>query len=200
MNGSSSQLLIWSSGTLGFWTFGRGRSRQIKLHRHIYQIAFAPFSGLWRGSQAQIWVWLKFFYSIQLSLRKFWFDSTHGSQWLYKNRFKSTHDSKWISEIWFKSTHDCKTFQNFDSNQLTIQNFSEFRFESTHDSMMLSIPSFVWHLLGIQLYCWLGMTFFGASHQVLTSYDLFGLFDLSDSAWRIDLNQLMTQAIPRGLE
>ena len=60
-------------------------------------------------------------YSIQLSLRKFWFGSTHDSQWLYKNWFKSVHDSKWIFEIWFKSAHNSKQI-------------SEIRFKLTHDS------------------------------------------------------------------
>ena len=76
------------------------------------------------------------FDSNHLSLRKFWFDATHDSQWLYRDWFKLAHDSKWISEIWFKSTHDSKifknifiqinsglkkTFQDFDSNQLMTQ-------------------------------------------------------------------------------
>ena len=61
------------------------------------------------------------FYSIQLSLRKFWFDSTQDSQWLYKTWFISTHDSKRMSEIWFISTHNSESFQNFDWNQLTTE-------------------------------------------------------------------------------
>ena len=89
------------------------------------------------------------FYSIQLSLRKYWFwlnlwltvafnnwfKSTHDSKWfsgiwfklthdskgLPEFRFKSTHDSKSFPEFWFKSTHDSKAFQNFDSNHLTTQ-------------------------------------------------------------------------------
>ena len=52
------------------------------------------------------------FDSNQLSIRKFWFDWTHDSQWLYRNWFKSAHDSKWISETWFKSTLDSKSFKN----------------------------------------------------------------------------------------
>ena len=46
------------------------------------------------------------FYSIQLSLRNFWYDSTHDSQRLYKTLVKSTHDPKWISKSLFKSNHD----------------------------------------------------------------------------------------------
>ena len=52
------------------------------------------------------------FDSNQLSLRRFWFDSTHDSQWLNRNWFKSAHDSKWICEIWIKSTDDSKSFKN----------------------------------------------------------------------------------------
>ena len=67
-----------------------------------------------------------FFYSNQLSLRKFWVDSTHDSKWLYKNWFESSHDSKRIFEIWFKSTHDSKSFQIF-------------WFKSTNDSKLFRI-------------------------------------------------------------
>ena len=125
--------------------------------------------GEWPASQAsdwheQTWVWYdSLFYSIQLSLRKFWFDTTHDSQWRYKNWFKSTDDSKWISEILFKSTHDSKKL-------------SESWIESTHDTMMLFIPSFIWPFLGIQLNCWLGDLFW-LSTQVLTSCDLLRVFD-----------------------
>ena len=72
-----------------------------------------------------------------------------------------------------------KAFQNFDLNRLIAKkNYLEYRFESTHDSMILSIPSLLltygvnflkpWHFLGIQLNCWLGMTFSGLSTRVLT--------------------------------
>ena len=62
----------------------------------------------------------KYFFE-SISLRKFWFDSTHDSQWFYRNWFKSAHDSKWISENWFKSIHDRKVSRTF-------------LFKSTHDS------------------------------------------------------------------
>ena len=68
-------------------------------------------------------------------------------------------------KVWFKSTHDSI--------------FSESWIESTHDSMILFFPSFVSHFLGIQLYFWHGMTFFGLSTQGLTSYDLFWAFNSS---------------------
>ena len=72
-----------------------------------------------------------FFYSIHLGLIKFWFDSTHHSQWLYKNWFKSAYDSKWICEIWFNRLTTQKLTENFDSYQPTtqkIQNFDLNRF------------------------------------------------------------------------
>ena len=115
------------------------------------------------------------FDSIQLNLKKFWFDSTHDSQWLYKNWLKSAHDSKSISEIWSKSTYDSKSFQNiliqiisrlkktlrnFDSNWLmTENNRLEYWFESSHDSVIRIncwyfldlfrvFTQFRWHFLG----------------------------------------------------
>ena len=59
------------------------------------------------------------FDSIQLSLKKFWFDSTHDSQWLYKNWFKSARDSIEIDSSLKKLP------EYFDSNQLTTQNTSK---------------------------------------------------------------------------
>ena len=176
------QLLTWWSGTLWFWT-GAKLSDQIT-STYLSNCICAKLRPM-AGSPGSDMGMTQVFYSIQLSLRKFWFDSTHGSQWLYKNRFKSTHDSKWISEIWFKFPFTLAVLTTAKASRIliqinsrTIQNLSEPWLESTHDSMVLSIPIFVWHFLGIHLYCWLGMTFFGLLTQVLTSYDLFWAFRL----------------------
>ena len=84
--------------------------------------------GEWPASQAsdwhqQTWVWYdSLFYSIQLSLRKFWFDTTHDSQWRYRNWFKSTEYSKCISEIFSNQLMtQKKNFQNLELNQLMTQ-------------------------------------------------------------------------------
>ena len=60
--------------------------------------------------------------------------------------------------------------------QIHGKKLSESWFETTQDSMLLFIPSFVWPFLGFQLSCWLGITYFGLSTQMFTSYDLFGVF------------------------
>ena len=113
-----------------------------------------------------------FFYSIQLSLRKFWFDSTHDSQWLSNTWFKSTQDPKRISETSFKSTHDLKSFQKFDSNQLTTQKvFQNIDSNQLMTQWCISLPvsydlfwafnftvDFAWSFLGFPLKCWLRMT------------------------------------------
>ena len=86
---------------------------------------------------------------------------------------------KWIYEVWFQSTHDSKSSQIFYSNQLTTQeNFSESWVESTHDSIMLFIPSFVWHFLGIEPYWWLGWLFW-AFHSSVNFVWPFWAFDSS---------------------
>ena len=143
--------------------------------------------GEWPASQAsdwhqQTWVWYdSLFYSIQLSLRKFWFDTTHDSQWRYRNWFKSTEYSKCISEI-------------FSNQLMTQKKLSESWIESTHDTMMLFIPSFIWPFLGIQpffenlflfwafnstvdLVTYFGDLFWRLGTQVLTSCDLLRVFD-----------------------
>ena len=121
----------------------------------------------------------RFLYSIQLSLRKFWLDSTHETTWLYKNWFKSTHKSRCITEIWFKSTHDSKSFHNFDSNQLMTQKISilsrinswlndaiHSQFRLTFLGAFNSAVHLIWPFLGSPLKRWLRMSFFGLSAQV----------------------------------
>ena len=107
------------------WRRGRGRGNSLP-----------NFFGIKRLKRCSMQAWYdSIFYSIQFSLRKFWFDSTHDSQWLYKNWFKSAHDSKWISEIWFKSTHDSKSFQNtLIQINSRLKTFPECWFRSNHDS------------------------------------------------------------------
>ena len=124
------------------------------------------------------------------NLRKFCFDSTHDSQWLYKNWFNSDHGSKWISEVWFKSTHDSKRFHHiliqisyrlktlplyFDSNPLTTQkNFPEFRFKSIHDSKHYLKYWFEWsHDSMIRINSWFRWPFLGLT---LNFVDLFWAF------------------------
>ena len=138
----------------------------VTMHQDIISIFSAYFIGILINTLAYSQTWVRsIFYLIQLSPRKFWFDSTHDSQWLHKNWFKSTHNSKWISEIWFKSTHVSKSFQNCDSNQFMTNKTSESWFQSTCDSMMLFIPTYV-----------------------LTSYDLVWAFYSSASSQQINLN------------
>ena len=144
------------------------------------------------------------FYSYQLSLKKFWFDSTHDSQWLYRNWFKSTHDSKWISENWLKSTHDSKSSRIF-------------WFKSTHDSKKLSriliqINSWL-KKSGILIWInsWLNdsnqplisLTFFWAFTQFrwpFLGFHSISLTFFGHSTKCLDSNQLMTQAVSRRLE
>ena len=120
--------------------------------------------GEWPASQAsdwheQTWVWYdSLFYSIQLSLRKFWFDTTHDSQWRYKNWFKSTHDSKWISEILFKSTHKSKK--------------KTFRILNWINS---------WH--NDAIHSQFHMTFFGHSTQLLTWWPILAFHSSVNFVW-----------------
>ena len=85
------------------------------------QSVFAPLCGL--SSHNQTWVRLIFFHSIQLSPRKFQFESTHDSQWLYKTWFKSNFKMDlWNliqTDSWLK-----KLSGYFGSNQLTTQKLS----------------------------------------------------------------------------
>ena len=121
--------------------------------------------GEWPASQAsdwhqQTWVWYdSLFYSIQLSLRKFWFDTTHDSQWRYRNWFKSTEYSKCISEIFFKSTHDSKkTFRILN----WINSWHNDAIHSQFHMTFFGHSTFFWKpfpFLGIQLNCWLGDLF-----------------------------------------
>ena len=139
--------------------------------------------------------------SIQLNLRKFWFDSTHESQWLYKTWFEPTHDSIWISEIWFKSIHDSK-------------NLPEFWFKSTYDNnklfrILIRINSWLNDAIHFQFrlsFFW-GFIFtadsvdlFGLYTQVLTYYDLFLELLTQVPSQQIDLNQLMAPAVCHILE
>ena len=158
------------------------------------------------------------FYSIQLSLRKYWFDSKHDSQWLYENWFKTTHDSQLISEIWFRSTHDSKSIQN-----ILIQINSRLR---KRPRILIPIDSWFKQLSGIliRIKSWLNdsnqrlilLTFLGFHSTSLT---FFGLHSISWTYffwggafhkilltffWKFDLrlysNQLMTQALSWRLE
>ena len=116
------------------------------------------------------------FYLNQLSLSKFWFDSTHDSQWLYKNRFKSAQYPKSISEVWFKYTHDSKSFRN-----ILIQIDSWLKKLA---GILIRIKSLLddWNQLFISL------TFLGLS---LKFVDLFG----GNSTKCLDSNPLMSQAV-----
>ena len=84
------------------------------------------------------------------------------------NLIKIDWGLKKLPGFWFKSTHDSKRFSEswFVSYQLMTQ-------------WCYSFPVSFDPFLGIQLYCRLGMTFFGFSSQVLTSYGLFWAFDTS---------------------
>ena len=127
-----------------------------------------------------------FFHSIQLSLRKF--------------RYDSTHDSQWPTRIDLKQLTTQNGSLKFDSYWLPTQKLPEFWFKSTHGSKKLfrilirtnswlndAIHSqFRMTFLGIQLHRWIGITFFGLSTQVPSR--------------QIDLSQLMTQAVSRRLE
>ena len=135
-------------------------------------------------------------------LKKFWLDSTHDSQWLYKNWFVSPHGTKWISEIWFKSTHDSKSFRIFwfkstrdskrlsriDSNRLMTKKTLEYWFESTVD--------FVEPFRTFTQFCW---PFWGISRNSLTFFRL--SLNFVDLFWAfikcLDSNQLMTRAVSR---
>ena len=118
--------------------------------------------------------------SIQLGLRKLWFDSTHDSQLLCKNWFKSAHNSKWISEIWLKSTHDSKSFQH-----IFIQINSLLK---KHCRILIQIDS--WLKLCrilirsgydsmIRINCWFRWPFWASLNFV----DLFWAFDSSALTW-----------------
>ena len=89
-----------------------------------------------------------FFYSIQPSLRKSWFNSTNDSQWFYKN------DSNQITTQ--------SRFLKFDSNRLTTKKASRiFWFRSARDSEKSRIL--------IQIDSWLKKTIWNIdSNQVIT--------------------------------
>ena len=72
---------------------------------------------------------------------------------------------KKLHKFWFKSTHDSKVIQCW--------------FESRHDSMMLFAASILWPFLGIQIYCWLGMTFLGSPLKCWLCMIFFGALDSS---------------------
>ena len=123
------------------------------------------------------------------------------------------------------TTHNCFTrldssqlttqngFLKLDSNRLTTQkpsriliqintwlkNSPESWFESTHDSMMLLIPSFVWPFWAFNFTVdsvWPFWAFFSSIDFVWPSLG----FPLKCLPRQTDLNQLMTQAISQRLE
>ena len=68
-------------------------SHYIRISRHDFAVScsetlFCVVDEL----KADVSMTQKLSYSIQRSLRKFWYDSTHDSQWLYNTWFKSTHN------------------------------------------------------------------------------------------------------------
>ena len=107
------------------------------------------------------------FYLIQLGLRKF--------------RFNSTHDSPWLYENWFKSAHDSEEFLKFDSNRVMTQKLSVIliRIKSwLNDPKQLSIS------LTFLCFHSIPLPFFGLSLYII---GLFWAFDSSalirNSSW-----------------
>ena len=113
-------------------------------------------------------VWFdSFFYSIQLSLRKLWFDSTNCSHRLYKNWIKISSRPKmdlwnliqidsWLKRYLIQINSRLKTLQNFDLNRLVAQKIWNIDsnqvmtqwFQSTVDFVDLS---FFW---AFTKFCW----------------------------------------------
>ena len=72
-----------------------------------------------------------------------------------------------------------KRFQNFDSNQLTTQKNHNLDSDQLVTQRCYSFPVSHDLFLGIQLYCCLGMTCFGAFHSSVDFVWLFWAFDSS---------------------
>ena len=141
-------------------------------------------------------VWLNFFDSIQLSLRKFWFCLNSWPTVALKNWFKSTHDSKWFSGIWFISTRDSNGFPEFQfksSHDWKIfpgfwyisthdsKSFPEFWFKLTYDRKTSGILVRINSLLNYTLDSIFGITFGGFTRSVFPGN--YNFQNLSDLTW-----------------